>query len=546
MELSMQLKRGASYFVYALIFLLAFTAIYVISVEIPGVAFFTPTTNANLSGSTVLLRVNVSNGIENVTNVTFFITRSGFIVSTIGTNNSVNQSFYTFTFDTTTVSGNSSMIITANLTNASQAAAVVTNDVAASITNIIVDNVVPTVSYVGTADGGTVNPGSTDYLNATTTVNFSFIVTDLVFGHMTGPCNVTIDFANSTRGASLNGTTEFANNTNFGLLASIGSAFEGTHDYRVECRQDPGTNLTGNSTSRTLIFDSTPPFINITFLDQTGLEKTEFGPNSEVTIDCKRSDSASGFNKTELLIQSPFDNALVSKQLSFEDVNAGTDKSASQFILGSGDTAELGDYLVECRVTDRAGNLQRRNQTFSITRQVLGSTSAFGIPGFSAPVAKIKINSGVTSDGGRLTSEGISRLMQVGASLKLSIKGQDHTLTVTALTDNSAILTIKSEPLTVTLNKGETIEIDLDRDGTNDLAATFHKRFPPGGKHADLTFALTETPSVVGREGEGKQPTTTPTTPTPIKVSNTGLIVTLLVIVVIIVIGYFMLSRKKK
>jgi preprotein translocase subunit YajC len=219
---------------------------------------------------------------------------------------------------------------------------------------------------------------------------------------------------------------------------------------------------------------------------------------------------------------------------------------AIEFVIPSTDTFQLGTYLVGCDVRDRAGFRQTRNVTFEIVKQAPKSSSAFAVPGFSAPVARVKINTGVTSDGGQLGAEGISRLMQVGASLKVDVKGHDHTITVSAVTDDTVTLTISSDPMTITVNKGETVSVDVDGDGTNDIAVTYHKRFPPGGKHADLTFALTETPSVGGGPDSSGGSTSTPAGEQALKSGKAGLLVTVIVIVVIVVLGYFMLSKRKK
>ena len=138
-------------------------------------------------------------------------------------------------------------------------------------------------------------------------------------------------------------------------------------------------------------------------------------------------------------------------------------------------------------------------------------------------------------------------LMQAGASLKLDIKGQDHTVTIVTITDDSVTLRISSEPLTVTVGKGETTDVDIDRDGTNDLGVTYHKRFPPGGKHADLTFTLVESPAVATTPGTSEESAEEQAGVFGLSKGSTGgLVIMLLVIVVIIIVGYFMLTQRKR
>ncbi|MEK6839615.1 MAG: hypothetical protein AABX72_01625, partial [Nanoarchaeota archaeon] len=336
----------------------------------------------------------------------------------------------------TNFSDNINYMIIANITNVSSNASgpLVVNIIGANITNITIDNTPPTVTFVGS--GGNTNPDLTDnatYINSTSAITINFTVIDSTFRHMTGPCNVTLDPTNSTLGASLNGTSEFANNTNFVLAFTLTPSLEGLRNYRVECRDNVDTNNTGNTTIRTLAFDLSPPFINISFFDLSQQEKIQFGLGSEVTIKCKRADTISGFNLTQIFLQNPFDSQLNSKRIDISSAT-GTNFIATEFVIPSSETEQLGTYTAACHVTDKAGIIHRVNKTFEIITQAPLSSSAFGIPGFSAPVGKTKINSGVTSDGGKLGPDGISRLMQAGGSLKLDIKGQDHTVTIVTIT----------------------------------------------------------------------------------------------------------------
>ena len=514
----------------------------------------------NFSG-VVVVRANLTNGAGannitsgewfNITNVSFYAKPLGGVdegaLILIGINTTANLTTYAFTWNTNNgnFADNLSYLIIANAsgTNMTSAASVMLDS---TVTTIGVDNRPPEISFFGS--NGRSNPDSANFINSTPVLlSFNFTVTDRLFTDMVGMCRVAVDFANSTLGANLSSRSGgYLNNTFFNLSSSVGAALEGRHSYRVECIQDASTNLTGNSTTRTLVIDLTKPSADIAFLDLGGVEQTSFGPNAEVKVECRRNDPISGFNRTEIFVRSPSDSSPVSKKVDTASATFGTSQFTTEHIIPSEETQQLGEYFIECAVDDQAGNRFTNNKTFEITTQAPSSSSAFKVPGFSAPVGKIKVSSGVTADGGRLSTEGLSRLMQVGASLKLDIKGIDHTITVAQLADESVTLNIASEPITITVQKEQTVDVDLDKDGTNDLAVTFHKRFPAGGKHADLTFSLVSTPSVVTEEDEGQ------TTPPPtddkgiIKASKAGLIVTILVIVVIIVVGYFMLGKKKK
>jgi len=552
MELGMISKRGVIYLLLGLVLLLLALLVYAITVNewswAPATA--TITTGANVSYVRIL-QVNLTNGAQasaqvfNITNVSFYAQLPGGLPVSIGDNTTANQTFYTLTWNTLSTSNfpdNASWTVFANASATNMTSQGNVN-LGTGITSVRIDNTVPTVTFINT--NGSHNPDSTNFFNATGTPFFiNFNATDAGYGFLLS-CAYILDPNNNTQGGNLTSISAVLNNTEITNSFNTSAIMEGTRQYAVRCTDNEDTNNTVNST-RTLVVDTTPPMINISFFDIAGVEKTSFGFGSEVMVKCLRGDTTAGLNYTEIFFQNPVEATLQSKRIDQSLVLGSTSLFATEFVIDSSETRNLGVYQVGCNAIDRAGIIYRTNKTFDIVTQAPRSTSAFAIPGFTAPVGKVKINSGITSDGGKLGPDGISRLMQAGASLKLDIKGQDHTITVVTVSDESVTLRITSEPFTITVNKGETVDADLDRDGTNDLAVTYHKRFPPGGKHADLTFALTETPAVETAPEGGAETPEEKAAREAARASKAGLLVTLVVIVIIIVLGYFMLSKRKR
>ena len=282
MELGLNMKRGAGYFILALFFLLslyivvaAFSTTYG---ESDDVIIVGPENYSNVSGN-VVIQLNVSgrdtddgdDGTEfNVTNVTFFITNNYGGVTVLGTNTTANLSIYTFHWNT--ADGNYPdnttyhINVSVQAANATDGSELVFNDLI-NISHL--DNTAPTIVFVN--DTPTSNPDQTDYINSTAVnITINYTVHDLTFGRMYAPCNVTVDYDNATGGGDINGTGGLGNYTN-GTLGSLfftlGTSMEGVKKYRVQCIEEPDYNLTGNSTGKTFTLDLSKPMINLSFLD---------------------------------------------------------------------------------------------------------------------------------------------------------------------------------------------------------------------------------------------------------------------------------------
>jgi hypothetical protein len=534
-------------------FLLSLYGIYVFAVDTPSVIFAgnTPNNFTNISG-TILLQLNVSDGV-NFTNVTFFVMNYTNSVIEIGVNTSQNQTRYFFNWNTNSGSFRDDINyrIMANGTNVTGTSFTIIDE--RRIFNVTIDNTPPVVTFVN--DAPLTNPDETDFITSTTQqINFSASVVDAIARHMTGPCLLKVNPTNNTQGGILANfsvlnpgagfNNGFQNNTIANFTLAAGNFSEGVNTYRVECRQNPGTNITGNSTVKTLTLDLNNPMINITLLDINEVEQTQFGAGSEIKVKCLRADTASGANSTEIFTQNPVETALVLQKRDTSLVSAGSSLQAIEFVIPSTDTFQLGTYLVGCDVRDRAGFRQTRNVTFEILKKAPSGSSAYVVPGFKEPIAKTVIGVGGSSYAGDLTVDGLARLMSETAKVSMNIDGQEHSFTVTEIGEGYVMLEVASDHFEVRVNEGETKQVDVDADGLNDLNVNLNMIYK---NKADLVFTLLAEQTPVSTTPEDG--TTTPVTPSTSDVQEGGFsFVTLFVILIILILLAFVVlhfMRKK-
>jgi hypothetical protein len=215
--------------------------------------------------------------------------------------------------------------------------------------------------------------------------------------------------------------------------------------------------------------------------------------------------------------------------------------------LKASNTEKLGTYSFKCILRDLAGTFNISVINLTSTEVVYQGSSAAAIPGFVSPVGKIKIGSGTVSDAGRLTTEGSSRLIKKGGAVKFDIKGEIHKVEVSSASKTSVTLKITSTPMDVTIDAGESEEVDVNGDGVSDIKITYHKLF--ANSYADLTFELISEPVKTKKSDESPSPDAGKTTTKPTKdvaSPSSGLTITLAVIVIILIIGYALIKGKKK
>ncbi|MBT4576957.1 hypothetical protein HOB91_01335 [Candidatus Woesearchaeota archaeon] len=362
------------------------------------------------------------------------------------------------------------------------------------------------------------------------------------------------DDAGTTWTVASNITNQTDNQTLFNATISVAN-FSTDGNWTLNATAWNGTDLGTDQTtsvSNVLNIDSVAPTSTVQFTDNdltnlTANLKADYG--SEVLVNCTPTDATAGINiyKSYISIKYPG----VSSYSDNLSLTANTTSQVTATVLDSQTRGDLGEYSIKCFVEDNAGNTVSTILNFTTQTVVVGAGSAAGstgtaaIEGWENPVGTIMIGSGTVSEGGRLTTEGISRLMKTNAVIKLDISGENHRIEVKAATDDKVVLTISSEPFDVTINAGETEEVDVNGDGIADLEVTYHKLFAKTS--ADLTFKQISVPvEAEAMDDESVDETTTEEDTEDYASSNGGLTVTLAVIVIILIIGYALIKGKKK
>ena len=313
-----------------------------------------------------------------------------------------------------------------------------------------------------------------------------------------------------------------------------------------------GTSYYSASAATVQNIDSTVPIGHVQFLESDGTNftsslKSNWG--ADVQVNCTVLDAISSLDISKSYISIKYPGlASYSENLT---LTKNTTAQVVATISGS-DLQRLGEISIRCFSQDNAGNTLEKILNFSTQSFVVGAGSQAGgsgvaaIAGWSNPVGTIKIGSGTVSDGGRLTTEGESRLMKTNAAIKFDISGESHRIEVKTATGDSVVLTISSEPFDVTINAGEVEEVDINGDGIADLEVTYHKLF--ANAWADLTFKQISVPVEAEASNDGASADTTATADDTAEYAdaNGGLTVTLAVIVIILIIGYALIKGKKK
>ena len=147
--------------------------------------------------------------------------------------------------------------------------------------------------------------------------------------------------------------------------------------------------------------------------------------------------------------------------------------TTGSYCEGSYTPSKLGDLTFTCTSKDSAGNTASTSCTVGVRRRT--TTSMAYIKPFDL-------------------SEGPQNItLRVGTRKELIVKGIKHKIEVKSYTEDGAIITIFSTPLTVELKIGETKELDLDENGVADLKITLNN-IEAG--NIDLTLEeITEAPA---------------------------------------------------
>tara|TARA_Y100000310_G_scaffold343159_1_gene449533 strand:+ start:48279 stop:50759 length:2481 start_codon:yes stop_codon:yes gene_type:complete len=209
------------------------------------------------------------------------------------------------------------------------------------------------------------------------------------------------------------------------------------------------------------------------------------------------------------------------------------------------DTNEPGIYTVKCTLTDNVGNTNSVTKEFSALYASGGGATNGGGGGGSVREVSFDIDFSQDNvvESTVLVAEGSSRTFTFDGATT-------HTLKVDDVEGNLVTITISSDPQTLTLNVGESKEVDLNEDGINDVEVTLNS---VDNGVADIAIKkIEEGAKIVAEEdrqaaelvSEVTEPTET-VTGTPSEGGTTGTVVTIIIIVVVILLLLWWFMRKK-
>ena len=257
-----------------------------------------------------------------------------------------------------------------------------------------------------------------------------------------------------------------------------------------------------------------------------------------LTYTCNSNEAQSGVKKYTWTLTKPDSTTEI-----FTDTTTST--SASRAFSGTS-INQAGTYSIKCRVTDNVGNEATSiGSAFSANYATTASSSGSGGGGSTGttPTVSFDVDFSEVTTGSIKAQQGLIKSFSFDGSTK-------HTITFDKVTATSATVTIASTPMTVTLNVGQTKEVDINLDGVNDVKVKL-KSVVNG--LADVEISKIEAGAqVVAKEEKAAAgipeaaeaiPSSEPI-PQPVSRSNAGLWITLLVVLAVVVIGY--LSYRKK
>jgi uncharacterized repeat protein (TIGR01451 family) len=320
-----------------------------------------------------------------------------------------------------------------------------TDNSSATVTNLlnvsVTDNDVPSVYLSSPANSAT----------SAANVTFQYTVTDN--SNMYGSCYV---YGNFTGAWARNQTNQTAIGS--GTNSINVTLADGTYIWNVNC-SDPSGNIAFNATNRTLTVDATPPGI-------TASGPTVTQTSGSVTLTATTNESAT----------CKFDTTYTTNYSAMSSTFSTTGSTSHSQAL----SLSNGNYVYYALCIDSVSNAMTvtTNISFTVSITATGGSSSGG--------------SGGTSAGGTVVSrlddkgEVYSTSVRESNSVSYYFGGENHTIKVTDVLNDSVILTISSTPYNITLAIGETRNVDMNGDGTNDLAIKFTGI--SGGINANLEF----------------------------------------------------------
>lgn len=267
-------------------------------------------------------------------------------------------------------------------------------------------------------------------------------------------------------------------------------------------------------------------------------------PRGSITYSCESSDAEAGTIKIKWKLSKP-DSTTVTKV--FDDVT--TNKQSVTFT--GDDTSAVGTYTVYCTSLDAVGKEITHTSTTGENFQVLSSAVTYAGGGEEGGEA------GPSFDVDFSASDSATLRVPEGTIKTFTFDGKtEHSITFKEVTETTATLEIASTPITLTLVIGETKNVDINADGTNDLAVKLNSI--SNGK-ADVTISKLKegADKVVQQETGTQQPPAQEQPPAgqegvpQEQVEEQGgstawIWITLIVVVAVVIVGYLLLKKKKQ
>ncbi|MEM4245592.1 MAG: hypothetical protein QXR60_05320, partial [Candidatus Nanoarchaeia archaeon] len=150
--------------------------------------------------------------------------------------------------------------------------------------------------------------------------------------------------------------------------------------------------------------------------------------------------------------------------LNYDDINS-TSTSITKDAAGQTFSASLAnaEYNWSVNCTDENGNIGG-SEIWNVTVNYVAANETTTTGGGGGT----SVSGGLYAD----TAQGVIIELGVGDRASFEVKGKEHTITVMSITPDAVTFKIMSEPITVVVEKNTTKEVDVDRDGINDISIT--------------------------------------------------------------------------
>jgi len=216
------------------------------------------------------------------------------------------------------------------------------------------------------------------------------------------------------------------------------------------------------------------------------------------------------------------------------------------------DTQSAGTYSLTCTATDAVGHATT-SATKQFTAHLTSSSSSGGSSGSSGgsssgAAAEVKVDYNMDKE----ADATVEFSKKEGQSTTISLDSKtSHTVKFKKITSSSVTLVIQSDPVEITLSVGESKQLDLDGDGTNELEVSLESISGGAAKVVMKKIAQTSVEKTAPAPSE-TTPEATPssgTTPTggeAVKGSTSLTWLWALIIVVIIGAIIAVIMKKKK